>query len=181
MVGGVPGPSAPLLVWGLRQLHERVESLVGDLTDEQLAWSPALGAHSLGLTLWHIPRCDDNYLRQHIQGRTEVWQEEEWFRRWGLDQQSTGMLLSDEEAGDLRFPGKDEVLAYARRVWSEVTSFVEGLAPTDLQQPVSQVERTAGMTIGQVVVTHIYGHDSRHLGEMEYIKGLLGLQGSVTL
>ena len=75
MVGGAPGPGAPLLVWGLRQLHGRVETLVGDLTEKQLAWSPARGAHSLGFTLWHIPRCDDNYLRQHIQGRTEVWQE----------------------------------------------------------------------------------------------------------
>ena len=30
-------------------------------------------------------------------------------------------------------------------------------------------------------MTYIYGHDNRHMGEMEYIKGLLGLQGLVTL
>ncbi|MBI2855686.1 MAG: DinB family protein [Chloroflexi bacterium] len=171
----------PTLAWALRQLHERLETLVADVGNDQLAWPPFPGAHSLAFGLWHIARCDDNYLRAHIQGRPEVWQEEEWFQRWGLDPESTGMLLSDEDASTVPLPPKDDILSYARRVWEEVEAFVANLESRGLSQAVSYVERTAGLSIGQVYMTHIYGHDNRHMGEMEYIKGLMGLRGSVTL
>jgi hypothetical protein len=98
-----------------------------------------------------------------------------------MDPESTGMLLSDEEAASLRLPSIVDVLSYARRVWEEVEAFVAGLGPTELSQPVNHVERTRGLATGQLIMTHIYGHDNRHMGEMEYIKGLLGLRGSVTL
>ena len=176
-----PGSSAFVLAWGLRQLHERLAALVSDLSDEQLRWSPSPGAHCLAFALWHIARCDDNYLRAHVQGRPEIWDEEGWAERWGMDAGSTGMLLSDEEAAGLTFPPKEDILAYARRVWDEVEEYVAGLGPEEMAQPVGHVERTTGLSRGQLFVTHIYGHDNRHMGEMEYIKGLLGLRGSITL
>ena len=174
-------PTAFLLAWAISQVHERIVTLVADLSDDQLSWAPQARAHSLAFTLWHIARCDDNYMRVHIQGRPEIWQEEGWHHRLGLDQESTGMLISDEEAYALRLPGKQELLAYARRVWDEVSTSVQGLGPEESARPVNQVERTRGLTVEQVIITHIYGHDNRHLGEMEYLKGLLGLRGSVTL
>lgn len=90
---------------------------MADLTDDQLTWSPKEGAHSIGFALWHIARCDDNYLRSHIQGRSEIWQEEEWSRQWELDLESTGTLLTDEEMASLPFLKKPQILAYAERVW----------------------------------------------------------------
>ena len=109
-----PGSLQPrVLAWGLRQLHERLQTLVSDLSDEQLRWSPMPGAHCLAFALWHIARCDDNYLRAHVQGRPEIWDEDGWAERWGMDAESTGMLLSDEEAAGLTFPPKEEILAYA--------------------------------------------------------------------
>ena len=175
----LPHPS--LLLWALRQVHHRLEELVSDLDETQLRWSPQPGAHSLIFVLWHIARCDDNYLRAHVQGRTEVWQEEQWHLRWGMDAQSTGMLLSDEEAAGLPLPPIEEITGYAHRVWEEVETFVRGLAPQDLERTVHHVDRTSSMTVGELLLSHLYGHDSRHLGEMEYIKGLLGLRGSATM
>ena len=154
---------------------------MADLDEIQMSWSPQHGAHSLRFALWHVARCDDNYLRVHIQGRQKIWQEEGWSRRWDLDLEGTGMLLSDEEAMKLSLPEKGEILAYARRVWKEVVEFVAALGPEELNRSVQHVERTRGMTISQVLMTHLYGHDNRHLGEMEYLKGLVGLRGSVTL
>lgn len=173
--------AVPLLAWALRQLHERLVRLVSDLTDAQVAWRPSPQSHSLGFGVWHIARCDDNYLRAHVQGRPEIWQEEGWSQRWGLDAESTGMLLSDEEAAGLPLPGKKDLLAYAQRVWNEVEAFAGALGPEELARPVHHVERTRGLTTGQLLMTHIYGHDNRHMGEMEYLKGLLGLRGSITL
>ena len=176
-----PGGLAFVAAWGLRQLHERLANLVSDLTDEQMRWLPSPGAHCLAFALWHIARCDDNYLRAHVQGRPEIWDEDGWAERWGMDAESTGMLLSDEEAADLTFPPKEEILAYAKRVWDEVEEYAAGLGPEDAAQPVGHVERTTGLSRGQLIMTHVYGHDNRHMGEMEYIKGLLGLRGSITL
>ena len=175
------GSLIPALAWAIRQAHERLVALITDLGDAQLSWSPTPHAHSLAFAMWHITRCDDNYLRVHIGGRPEIWQEEGWADSLGLDAVTTGMLLSDEEAAGLRLPGKEGLLAYARRVWDEVEVFVAEQGPKELAQPVNHVERTKGLTVGQVIMTHIYGHDNRHLGEMEYLKGLLGLRGSVTL
>ena len=182
MVEDNAAPAAALLAWSLRQVHERLVELVADLTDDQLSWSPQPGAHSLKFAIWHIARCDDNYLRTHIQGRPEIWKQEGWFRRWSLDAESTGMLLSDEEAGSLPLPPKEEILAYARRVWGEVEAYVSDLDLAELARPVAHVERTSGMTVGRVLMSHVFGHDNRHMGEMEYIKGLgLGVRGSITL
>ncbi len=169
------------MAWAIRQVHQRIQELVADLSDSQLSWSPTPRSHSLAFVLWHIPRCDDNYLRVHIQGHTEIWREEGWFQWWGLDSESTGMMLDDGAAAQISLPGKNDLLSYARRVWDELAEFVAGLGPEELARPVDQVERTSGMTTGQVITTHIYGHDNRHLGEMEYVKGLLGLRGSITL
>ncbi len=181
MAKEIPAQAASLLAWSLRQTHERLIELVTDLTDDQLFWSPQPGAHSLGFAIWHIARCDDNYLRSHIQGRQEIWQENGWFRRWSMDSESTGMLLSDKEAAALPLPAKSEIMDYAWQVWEEVVAYVIDLDQAELDQPVSQVERTTDMTVGQVLMSHIYGHDNRHMGEMEYLKGLIGLRGSVTL
>ena len=169
------------LSWAVHQVHERLVALVADLSDDQLSWSPTPHAHSLAFALWHIARCDDNYMRVHIQGRPEIWAEERWYDRWGLESESTGMLLPDEEAAGLRLPGKKDLLLYASKVWDEVEAFIAALRPEELARPIHQEERTTGLTVGQAIVTHIYGHDNRHLGEMEYIKGLIGLRGSVTL
>ena len=176
-----PSPSAGLLEWGLRQTHERLEGLVLGLDDAQLRWSPSPMAHSLAFVLWHIARCDDNYLRAHIQGRDEIWIEERWHLHWGLDPVSTGMDLPDEEPVKLPLPDIAEILVYARRVWDEAVAIARGLSKEGLDRRVDRVERTTGMTVGEVLVSHVLGHDNRHLGEMEYIKGLLGLRGSVTL
>ena len=181
MVVQRPDELASVLAWALRQLHQRLVDMVADVSDEQLRWSPVPGAHSLAFGLWHIARCDDNYLRAHIGGRPEIWDEEGWARHWGMDAESTGMLLSDEEATGLPLPAKEDILSYARRVLEEVEAFVAQLGPEELAQPDSHVERTQGLTQGQLIITHIYGHDNRHMGEMEYIKGLLGTRGSVTL
>ncbi len=172
---------AAVLEWGLRQAHDRLVEIVSDLNDDQLAWSPQPGAHSLGFVIWHIARCDDNYLRVHIQGRQEIWQEERWYDRWNMDPESTGMLLSDDQAADLVLPAKADIVDYCRRVWDEVDDFVAGLGSSGMAQTVRNIPRTTDMTIGQIIVSHIAGHDNRHLGEMEYIKGLMGMRGSVTL
>ncbi|MAF53452.1 MAG: DinB family protein [SAR202 cluster bacterium] len=176
-----PDPMAAVLEWGLRQAHDRLVEIVSDMSDDQLSWSPQPGAHSLGFVIWHIARCDDNYLRVHIQGRQEIWQEERWYERWSMDPESTGMLLSDDQAADLVLPAKADIVDYCRRVWNEVDDYVAGLGSSGMAQTVSNIPRTTDMTIGQIIVSHVVGHDNRHLGEMEYIKGLMGLRGSVTL
>ena len=55
-----------------RQTRERALVVVTDLDDAQLSWRPSPKAHSIGYTLWHLARTEDNF-QNDVNGRGTVW------------------------------------------------------------------------------------------------------------
>lgn len=161
-----------------RQAHERLLKIVDDLTDEQLAWRPAPKAHSIGFTFWHVARADDN-VQADLNGTETIWKTDDYPAKWAHPEKGIGMGWDDDAAAALPLPPKAELIGYAKRVFEACD------AATDLDAAgFAEKRRSRFMsreaTLGDIVFTGIT-HDNRHLGEMEYIKGLLGLRGSVTV
>lgn len=166
--------------------HQLLLKVVDGLDDEQLAWRPMPRAHSLGWTLWHLARTADAFWASvpDTDPKQQLWQREDLARKWGLDEallgtNGLGTGVDDEVAAKLRPPAAPALMDYARRTFGALDAVIDRM-----DDPLWCREHTSTFfdgpaTVGRSVMASI-GHDNRHLGEMEYIKGLMGLRGSVT-
>ena len=161
-----------------RQLHERLLRVIEDLDDAQIAWRPTPAAHSMGFTLWHTARADDN-VQADLGGGELLWTRGRYAARWGHPERGVGTGWDDERAAALPLPPKPQLIEYAREVFAAVDAAVDRLEADRFAKQIDSRFMSGPSTPGEIVLVCI-GHGNRHLGEMEYIKGLQGLRGSVT-
>lgn len=174
------------------RLHDLIMSVVERASDAQMTWRPAPAAHNLSYTLWHLARWADHLqsqlpemnevLRQRLGSRPQIWERDGLTRAWGfpqgpLGEEDSGMLLADELAAALPLPEKTVLADYARRVFQAADETISSLDDTLLAL---SNENNAGETVLGAVLVHIV-HESRHLGEMEYLLGLQGQPGTATV
>ncbi len=160
--------------------HSLVLELVEDLSEDQLEYRPNTTTPPIAFHLWHMARYADSLPDQIGLEGGMLWQAEALADAWGLSpddlgiyQSGTGMEL--ETPGELSWPNKDVLLDYCRRAFGIADEAVVTLDVTAYERPV----RWGGHTIGQAVMTNLE-HDSRHLGMIEVMRGMLGLRGSAT-
>jgi hypothetical protein len=160
------------------QAHERVLKVVGDLTDEQLRYRPAPKAHNIGWILWHIARADDN-VALDLTGRS-VWEGGRYAARWGHPEKGAGTGWDDEKAASLPLPPKGELLAFVREVFAVVDAARQEIDEARFRAGLDSRFMSRHTTVADVIMSEL-AHDNRHLGELEYLKGLLGLRGTATV
>jgi len=73
----------------------------------------------------------------------------------------------------------DLLLDYARRSFRALDAVVDRLDAETVARERTTFFFDDPAAIGRAFVTSI-AHDNRHLGELEYVKGLLGLRGTAT-
>jgi hypothetical protein len=166
-----------------KMTRELVLKVIDGLSDDQLAWRPAPRAHSMGWTLWHIARCADKFAAQ-VGGTPELWVKDGLATKWGLAQvllgsNGVGTGVDDETAATLRPPSKDLLVDYARRSFAALDVMVDRLDADAVTRELTTFYFDEPAPIGRAFVTSI-AHENRHLGELEYVKGLLGLRGTAT-
>jgi uncharacterized damage-inducible protein DinB len=179
----MPADTLDLAKQRSKMTRELVLKVVDGLSDDQLAWRPAPRAHSMGWTLWHIARCADKFAAQ-AGGTAELWVKERLATKWSLAEvllgsNGVGTGVDDETAATLRPPSKDLLLDYARRSFAALDAVVAGFDADVVAREQTTFFFDEPAAIGRAFVTSI-AHDNRHLGELEYLKGLLGLRGTAT-
>jgi hypothetical protein len=167
-------------------VHEQILKVVDGLGDDQLAWRPAPRAHSLGWTLWHLARTADVFQASVPDPDTkpQIWQTEDLANRWSLSEKlmgtnGLGTGVEDDVAATLAPPPRGALLDYAKKAFGALDAIVDRLDEARWRNEHNGPFFDGPATVGRSVITGI-SHDSRHLGEMEYITGLMGLRGSVT-
>lgn len=174
-----PGVTAPLdaLLTRSKLLREWTLQVVGDLSDEQLGWRPSPVAHSIGWTLWHIARADDNFQRD-LTGRS-IWKEGGYRESWGFSSDKMNRM-QDEAAAAMRMPPKEALLGYVREVFAATDRAVEHVDEQRFGEEIESGFMSRRCAVGDAYLASL-SHDGRHLGEIEYIKGLQGLPGTATV
>jgi len=164
----------------VRTMHRLYDRVTRDLTDEQLNHVPEGGHQNIAFCLWHYVRTEDNVIQFVIQRKPTVWMEGGWHERFGLDAKSQGTGFSDEEARAFRIHGAAAFREYMADVFKRTEEYLAQVSEDELQRMIT-VKPLGEMTILQNMSGMVMTHGYRHLGEIEFAKGLVAAKGGATI
>ncbi len=153
-------------------LHQAAVNDVKALKPEQLTWKPAPKANSIGFLFWHAARVEDTFVSQW-QKKTTVWDEDRWYDKFGLDAKAYGGGFQEPEVDMVGKLPLDQVIAYAEKVHRNTEIYIRSLDEDKLDYAPNP-ERP-NWTIGMMLNNFVIAHGWWHLGEIRYVKGMLGM------
>jgi len=157
----------------LASKNEFAEAVLGDLTEENLNWTPPGSANSIGVNLLHIAGGDDYFIHECIQGKPLIWSTGDWSGKVGLAIPPGGSPESWQSAKTTHLPLKP-VLEYYRVVGAATQTYFEQLTEAEAVRPVMMFGQPSN--VGEFMVM-IVMHAAEHLGEIAALKGVQGLKG----
>jgi hypothetical protein len=163
-----------ILIDGVEQMTDWLGNAIKDLTQDQVNYLPDGKTTSIGFNTWHVVRTADNITNFVMQDRKPpLWIAKGYADRMGLPKvdQGTGMSLEDARALTFDNAALQEYLADVRADTLEFLKVVpmEKLAEVQMIKPLGEMPKWR--VIRQVIMTHGF----MHLGEINAVKGQLGL------
>jgi DinB family protein len=156
------------------------------VTEEQLHWQPESHPNHMMFAMWHAYRSEDDIIHGLLMQKPGVFSREGWAERLpvaepGKPPFGTGLNREQIAAVRLRL---DDLLGYAEAVRASIQDYADGLSeeqgaeqvPLPFFAPVYPM--LGKMSRAEVLSFFCIGHTAEHLGEVQYIKGLLGLTGA---
>jgi len=166
--------------------HHYPELLVKDLSLDQLHWQPEHHDTSIIFALWHAYRAEDDLVLGFVGRRPTVFASQNWAARLPVSETGIspfGNGLTREQIGRIRLD-PDEVLAYARAVGDGIASYLASLTDEEVAEEVALpffkgvYEGVDAVPRGEAIAFFSIGHVTEHLGEVQFVRGLLGLKGA---
>jgi hypothetical protein len=173
----------------------KILQAVRELSDSQIRWQPHVACHSIAFILWHVARWSDHLqatipgmtkeLSRQLQAGEQIWDNENLALHWGLNpdktgESETGTHFDIEASGEPVWPEKSILLDYAERVFAAADyaiSVIDEEQFQEIEQPQHDTDylkealaKTA--TVGNALMNHLI-HNAQHLGEIDYLTGLL--------
>ena len=168
----------------MQEAYRWVREVVADLSEEQLRWQPNSTTPSIRFHLFHIARWADD-LHQLLTGADrQVWHAEDTAARWGLDAAALGLgesgaMVDDEAAMALPLPDREALLAYCDRVLEAVDRALAAVGDEEMRRTVTDADGRS-FPLGEAIADQL-SHTARHLGMIECLRGIQGLQGTATV
>jgi hypothetical protein len=162
------------------------ELLVQGLTPDQMAWQPDDHDTSIVFAIWHAYRATDDLLHGMVMQRPTVFASQGWAERLPVSETGVtpfGNGLSREQIGRIRLE-TEPLLAYAKAVGASIKAYLAEISDEEAAAEVrlpffsSVYPGVDVMSKAEAIVFFAVGHVSEHLGEVQFIKGLLGMQGA---
>ena len=176
-------PSNPIesIATSYRLTHKLAIELADDLTDDQLKRRHGAESPSIAFHLWHLARYADAIPAKIGAPGGGLWEEEDMSGRWGFTQASLGVEESgtgmvDDELNEQPWPTRRVLLDYAQRAFAAADAAVGSVDEDRFGRTSTRPDRTVG-TVIMINLTH----DSRHLGMVEAIRGVIGVTGTATV
>jgi len=160
----------------LKTLHGDLMDAVKDLTDEQLHYRPLGKGNHIAFAFWHAVRTEDSVINFLLQKKPPVWNAGGWDKKFGMDPRAQGTGMSAEQAAALRIAGLGDFLEYSDKVFKGTEAYLETLKEAELDR-VEEFQFLGKRSFGSVIGGVVLHHGSCHLGEIWYVKGLMGLKG----
>jgi hypothetical protein len=167
-------------------------AIAGDMTDEEWLARPAAGQNTMGYSVWHIPRTQDNFVQTWIRGQAEVFHSDRWAHWHKLRPLGVGIGITLDESDELaRFIHCPDVMAYADEVHQTILAWLKEISEEELDQVpdararlqafpeyqtpgyLEEVDNLLDLPVWGLLIRPCMGHVHRHLGELEITKDIL--------
>jgi hypothetical protein len=162
-----------VLVDAFTRVRDQLPSQLDGLAPEDLVWRPGPDANPIGWLAWHLTRVQDDHLAD-LGGVEQVWTSG-WSQRFALpyDERTIGYGQSSLEVG--RFSVSDPALltGYHAAVHELSLRVLEALRePADYERIVD--DRWDPPVTAAARIVSVIGDITQHLGQLAYVRGLLG-------
>lgn len=170
-----------------RLAHQRLFKMIEGLTAEQWKWRPTPEAHTIAFQVWHTARLTDYFharlpgvvpeLERKLGPGRQIWEAEGLAKKWGLDPgtlgwNEVGFGMDDPVAANLPLPGKEALLAYARRVFAAAERAVDAF--DDRHFLIKMTDWAGELPIGGYVVEYL-AHDEWDIGQISALRRAQGI------
>lgn len=166
--------------------HWYPEMLVQGLTPEQLRWQPEGHDTSINFAIWHSYRAADELCHGLAMQRPSVYAAGGWAQRLPVADTGGspfGNAMTREQIAALDFDTA-ELIAYAKAVGESLAGWVASTPDEELGTEVelpffgTVYPGYDRLTKAEVITFFAIGHTAEHLGEVQFVKGLMGLKGA---
>jgi hypothetical protein len=166
--------------------HWYPRMLVEGVSREQLRWQPDNHDSTIIFTLWHAYRACDDIVHGLVARRPSVFASQAWAERLrvaetGVSPFGNGLAREQIAAIDLEV---DTVLDYAQAVGDSIGEYLRSISDDDAEEEIAlpfftgvypNVDRMSRI---ETVAFFAVGHVSEHLGEVQMLKGMMGMKGA---
>ncbi|WP_134773076.1 mycothiol transferase [Ornithinimicrobium flavum] len=161
-----------VLLDGFQRIEEGVRNVLEGLHADDLVWRPGPGANPVGWLLWHLSRQQDAQLAA-IAGEEEVWLAGGWRERfdlpYGPDAHGYGQAV--DEVGRFTIEDPSLLTGYAAAVRDLTARLLASLGEEDYARVVD--DSWDPPVTAAVRIYSVLEDAAKHLGQAEYVKGLL--------
>jgi uncharacterized damage-inducible protein DinB len=154
------------------RIAEHVHAAVDGLTADDLVWSPAPGANSIGWLVWHLTRVQDEHVAELLDDE-QLWTTGPWASRCELDPDpgNTGYGHTPSDVAAVRPDSAEVLVSYYDAVAARTHAFLARLTADELDRVVDD-RWDPPVTMGVRLVS-IADDDIQHAGQAAYVRGLL--------
>ena len=174
---GQPLEPLEILRTGLSSMHRMLNEATADMNLEQLNWQSNDGGITPFFSLWHYVRTEDNIINFVVQGKPTVWIEGEFNVQLGLHRTSQGTGMNADEAAQIILKDLTLWKKYQQGVWAASENYLRTISPTQFNSRKVTIKPLPEMSLWDGLFNICLSHGFRHVGEIEYARGLLGLGG----
>ena len=167
-----PALATELLVDGFGRIHEGVPPVVAGLDTEELLWRPDRDANHIAWLVWHLARQQDEQMA-HIGDTASAWRSGEWARGFDLpySPNAHGYGMTSEEVGAFTVADSSLLLDYHEAVHHLTIGVLRRLGTDDFTTVIDP-NWDPPVTVAVRIVS-VMDDAARHLGQAEYVRGLL--------
>jgi DinB superfamily len=166
-----------LLRRSLTSMHSLLDKAVEDMTAENLNFRPSEGGVSGFFSLWHYVRTEDNIVNFVVQRKPTVWLDGGYDVAFGLPKNSQGTGMTEAEANAVQLHDVARWHTYQRAVWAATDAYLASMSPDEFEARRVTIKPLGEMTLWDGLYGICLSHGYRHVGEIEYVRGVQGLGG----
>jgi hypothetical protein len=166
-----------ILRTSMRSMHGLLDKAVEDMTLDQLNFRPREGGVSPFFSLWHYVRTEDNIINWVVQRQPTVWIEGGYDVALGLPRTSQGTGMTEAEANAVVLRDLDRWRRYQPAVWQATDAYLGAMDPAEFDARRVTIKPLPEMSLWQGLFGICLSHGYRHIGEIEYARGVIGLGG----
>lgn len=166
-----------ILRTSLKSMHQLLDKAVEGMTAEQFNFRPSEGGVSAFFSLWHYVRTEDNIINFVTQKKPTVWLEGGYDEKFGLPKTSQGTGMTEAEANAVQIHDVATWLEYQRKVWEATDAYLGSMSPAEFEERKVTIKPLGEMSLWDGIYGVCLSHGYRHVGEIEYVRGVQGLGG----